>query len=338
MTIAIGEASQELCDFLRQSGIDASAYQAAQVPSITALLLRQPEISNIVLLPGEDRAWSLGHILAAAKQLQGKGRMIFMGAGRQLPSLISVVPDKDALLRLLQKPTKPAGGSNGGLTARQVPQPPEEQPMLTIEPMTVPPEKILVLGVVGSQHRIGCTTQAVGLWHYCKALGFDPAVVATPGQIAQIAGPMHSQEIDGGYLIEGIPFVTDTAQTYDCYILDFGPGSVQEALRATDCLVLVAGIKPWELQNTAAALRAARGKDMVVLLSFSSKNDAQALQPLFGQQIPAALPWMPELWKASVEALAVYEAVLRPVLEQVLAREEAQPESEQQLPPDTFEH
>ena len=337
MTIAIGEASQELCDFLRQSGIDASAYQAAQVPSITALLLRQPEISNIVLLPGEDRAWSLGHILAAAKQLQGKGRMIFMGTGRQLPSLISVVPDKDALLRLLQKPTKPAS-SSGGLAERQASESPEERPSLTIKPLTVPQEKILMLGVIGSQHRIGCTTQAVGLWHYCKALGFEPAVVAAPDQISQIAGPMHSQKIAGGYCIAGIPFVTDTAQTYDCYILDFGPGSVQEALRATDCLVLVAGSKPWELQNTAAALRAARGKDMLVLLSFSSRKVAQDLQPLFGQQIPAALPWMPELWKASVEALAVYEAVLRPVLEQVLAREEAQPEPEQQLPPDTFEH
>lgn len=338
MTITIGEEAQALCDFLRKGGIDASAYQPAQVPSITALLLRQPEISNIVLLPGEEKAWSLGHILAAAKQLQGKGRMIFMGTGRQLPSLISVVPDKDALLRLLQKPTKPASSSNGGLTVRQVSELPEVRPMPTIKPMTVPPEKILMLGVVGSQHRIGCTTQAVGLWHYCKALGFDPAVVATPGQIAQIAGPMHSQEIAGGYRIEGIPFVTDTAHAYDCYILDIGPGSVQEAMRATDCPVLVAGSKPWELQNTTAALRAARGKDMPVLLSFSSESDAKALQPLFGRQIPAVLPWMPELWKVSVEALAVYEAVLRPVLEQVLAREDAQPEPEQQLPPDTFEH
>lgn len=327
MTIAIGEKSQDLCDFLRQSGIEALAYQPAQVPSITALLLRQPGISNIVLLPGEDRAWSLGHILAAAKQLQGKGRMIFMGTGRQLPRMISAVPDKDALLRLLQKPTKPAS-SSGGLAERQASESPEERPLLTIKPLTVPQEKILMLGVIGSQHRIGCTTQAVGLWHYCKALGFEPAVVAAPDQISQIAGPMHSQKIAGGYCIAGIPFVTDTAQTYDCYILDFGPGSVQEALRATDCLVLVAGIKPWELQNTAAALRAARGKDMVVLLSFSSKNDAQNLQPLFGQQTPAVLPWMPELWKASVEALAVYEAVLRPVLEQVLAREDTQPEPE----------
>lgn len=169
-----------------------------------------------------------------------------------------------------------------------------------------------MLGVMGSQPRIGCTTQAVGLWHYCKALGFDPAVVSASEQIAQIASVMNCKEIEGGYQVEGVPFVADTALAYDCYILDIGTGSITEALRVTDYLVLVAGSKPWELQHTAAALRASKGKDMGILLSFTSQKDAESLQPLFGSQTAEVAPWMPELWDPTIEALLIYDALLRP--------------------------
>lgn len=187
----------------------------------------------------------------------------------------------------------------------------------------------MILGVVGTQHRIGCTTQAVGLWHYCKALGFDAAVVSGKEQIAQIASPMHCEQIPGGYNIEGIPFVTETTLPYDCYILDIGPGSIPDALSVTDCLVLVAGVKPWEIQHTAAALHSAKGSELSVLLSFSSEADAAGLKPLFGRQSIAVVPWMPELWTPSPQALAIYDQLLRPVLRRILSMEEPQQEEYQ---------
>lgn len=332
MVVVIGATAVRVAGFLSEKGIEAFAYQSAQVPSLTALLLQKPEISDIVLLQGEERTWSMGHILAAAKQLQNKGRMIFLGDYGPLPALITVAADNEMLLKLLKK-QKISDGTTGAKTpVVPLEMPENHKRQIVIRPMVVPPEKILLLGVIGSQHRIGCTTQAVGLWHYCKALGFDPAIVASDSEIQEIARPMRSQGIPGGYQIEGIPFVTDTAHAYDCYILDIGPGNVQEALRATDCLVLIAGSKPWELQYTAAALRAARGKEMLVLLSFSSRSDAAALQPLFGCQTAEVLPWMPDLWKPSVEALEVYESVLRPALEKMLARDETQQENESQPP------
>lgn len=330
MVAIIGSGTASLCRYLEEQKLTAAGLDGERVPSLTGLLLEKPEISDIVLTGGAEKNWSMGHILAAAKQLQSRGRLVLMGAGGQLPALLCAAEDKEALLALLQKPVKPgSSGSAGGKGPRfsqkgfsGMPEPPK----MEIRSLSIPPGKMLFLGVVGSQRRIGCTTQAVGLWHYCKALGFDPAVVMGQEPLARLAAPMDGQEIPGGYRIEGVPFVADTAQRYDCYILDIGVGDIREARKLVDCLVLVVGGKPWELPDTAAALRAAGHGDLVVLLSFSSREDGQALAPLFGRRAVAVLPWMPRLWQPSPAAMAIYDKLLRPAMERALAREELLPE------------
>ena len=187
--------------------------------------------------------------------------------------------------------------------------------------MRISPGSILVLGVIGSQQRIGCTTQAIGLWHYCKALGLDPAIVAASDQIAQLASVMECKQIEEGCVIEGVPFVSSTALAYDCYIVDIGAAAIPEAKKMTDCLVLVAGSKPWELEHTARALRSAKGRDIHVLLSFTSQKDADNLQPLFGGLPYSPVPYMTDPWKSCFEAMLVYDTLLRPVLERLMSQE-----------------
>lgn len=318
---------------MEEQKLEAVSLDGERVPSLTGLLLERPEISDIVLTEGVQKNWSMGHILAAAKQLQGRGRLVLMGAGGQLPALLCAAEDPEALLALLKKPVKPGGsgtaGGKGPRISREGFSGLPEPPKMEIRPLSVPPGKMLILGMAGSQRRIGCTTQAVGLWHYCKALGFDPAVVMGRETLARLAAPMDGQEIPGGYRIEGVPFVADTALRYDCYILDIGVGDIREARKSVDCLVLVAGSKPWELPDTAAALRAAGNGELVVLLSFSCRADGEALAPLFGRRAVAVLPWMPRLWQPSPAAMAIYDKLLRPVLERALAREELLPEDDE---------
>lgn len=322
--------------YLEEKGIQAQVFSPEATPSLTALLAAHPEISDVVLPETQYKNWSLGHILAAAKQLQAHGgRMILLGEKTSLPPLIRVVRDKQELIDLLQKPAAVSGstGTASGstdTTSGGMQPPRKEIPVPRIRPLEVPPGKLLFLGVVGSQHRIGCTTQAVGLWHYCKALGFDPAVVCGADQLAQLAAPMDSRQISGGYQIEGIPFVVDTAQSYDCYILDLGTGSLPEAARISDCLVLVAGAKPWELSNTLAAIRSAGRGEVAVLLSFTTKTEGAALAPLFGSRAAAVLPWMPQLWQPSPAAMAIYDALLRPQISRALARQPQTPEQEEE--------
>lgn len=336
MQVAVIATDSSIGRFLSAAGFTVMQLHPDEVPSLTALLFDHPEIFALVIQDSSTSVWSASHVLAAAKHLERNGPTILLGEGKLAQqcgnaTLIHVTQRVKQLPDILRRKPKATPGGRGitdTKTEKLTPNlaPVEQSPPLQVKPqirpIRIPPGKILMLGVIGSQHRIGCTTQAIGLWHYCKALGFDPAVVSTAEQISQIAGVMNCKEIDGGYLIEGVPFVADTALAYDCYILDIGAGSIPEAKKLTDYLVLVAGSKPWELQHTAAALRAAQGRGMGVLLSFTSQKDANTLQPLFGGLSAAVVPWMTELWQPCLEAMLVYDALLRPVLEQIMARDD----------------
>lgn len=323
-------------EFLRSAGFPVLALRPEAVPSLTALLFDHNDITGLVIRDGETACWSVSHVLSAAKLLERSGVTVLLGGGtltRQCESspLIRAVEEPAALPAVLRKKPKSDGHGKPPADSASAQAERADRPE-RIFPLSIPQGKLLMLGVVGSQRRIGCTTQAVGLWHYCRALGFDPAVVASPGEIARIAGPMDCREIPGGCAVEGIPFVTGTALSYDCYILDIGAGSVPEALKAADFLVLVAGSKPWELGHTAAALRAAGKAGLGILLSFTAAGDAAGLLPLFGGRPAAAAPWMPELWRPSAEALRVYDGLLRPELVRILAQnEELRPEPEPEL-------
>lgn len=324
MIAVIDKKLNNLCYDLQSNNFRTISFLPEQVPSLTAMLLEHEAVTDIVIPMEQHKNWSMGHILAAARLLQGKGRVILLGFGGPFPDLISVAADDAELLELLKKPRRKADSTGGP----QRPPVLSGQPQKTPLPLAVPAGKVLILCVVGAQRRIGCTTQAVALWHYCKALGFDPAIVTGAEQLTEIAGTMQHREIPDGYLIEGIPWVTNTAQAYDCYILDIGVGNIQEAFQVADYLILVAGSKPWELQHTTAALRAARDKDMLVALSFSSRSDADSLRPLFGRQAVAVLPWMPDLWHPSAEVLALYDSVFRSTLERLLTGGEKSFEAE----------
>lgn len=330
MTIIIGNGAAALRTYLEENAIKAAAYSCDAVPSLTALSFRIPDIRNIVLLQ-EDIVWSMGHILAAAKQLQGKGRLFLLGTDTAPYSMIHAALTKEDLLRLLKMPPKATSTDGGRVLDRadEPPKAPQPNQQHTVVPLNIPPSKILLLGVVGSQQRIGCTTQAISLWHYCKALGFDPAIVSSPEQLAAIAAPMQKEEIPDGYRIEGIPFVTNTAHAYDCYLLDVGAGNMTATQSYADHTILVAGGKPWELQNTAASLRALRGKELTVLLSFCAEKDARSLQPLFGTITPQVMPWAPELWTPHPGALAIFDTFLRPIIMQILERTEVQEQTEE---------
>lgn len=326
MKIAVIAHDPQVSRFLSAAGFSVILFHPDEVSSLTALLFDRPEICSLVIQDSNTPAWSASHVLAAAKHLEQRGATVLLGDGILTLqcgtiSLIKTAASAEQIPDLLQRPLKPAaGGRSSSFSDKPVPA--TDTAPLQVKPkvrqMLIPPGKILMLGVIGSQPRIGCTTQAIGLWHYCKALGFDPAIIAASDQIAQLANVMECTQIDGGYKIDGIPFVSSAALAYDCYVLDIGAGSIQEAKKMTDCLVLVAGSKPWELQHTAAALRAAQGQGLHILLSYTSQKEAENLQPLFGGLTCAVAPNMTEPWLPCLEAMLVYDTLLRPALERLM--------------------
>ena len=157
-----------------------------------------------------------------------------------------------------------------------------------MKPLAISASRILLIDVVGSQPRIGCTTQAIALWHYFHALGADPAVVMAEAQIQQLTATMQVQKkFDGGCVIDGITFVTDTQRSNDCYIRDLG--SVRTSHSDADAVVLVAGVKPWELSYTMQAIRMLKHRNKIAVLSFADAAEVKKLQLLFTNgEIPAA--------------------------------------------------
>lgn len=333
MHVAVIASDSAVSRFLSAAGFTVMQLHPNDTPSLTALLFDHPELSALVIQDDSAALWSASHVLAAAKHLEQNGPTILLGGGKLTAQcgtvpLVKVTERKEELPELLRRPIKGTAGGHG-ITGTEKLTPilasvTQSVPFAVkpeIRPMGISPGSIVMLGVIGSQPRIGCTTQAIGLWHYCKALGLDPAIVAASDQIAQLASVMECRQIEEGCMIEGIPFVSSTALAYDCYILDIGAGSIPEAKKMVDCLVLVAGSKPWELEHTARALRAAKGQGIHVLLSFTCQKDAENLQPLFGSLSCAPVPYMTEPWKACFEAMLVYDTLLRPELERLVSRE-----------------
>lgn len=333
MHVAVIASDPAVARFLSAAGFTVMQLHPNDTPSLTALLFDHPELSALVIQDDSAAIWSASHVLAAAKHLERKGPTILLGGGKLTAqcgtlALVKVTERKEEIPDLLRRPPHGAAGGHGITEAEKLTSKlasvSQSVPLTVkpkIRPMRISPGSILVLGVIGSQPRIGCTTQAIGLWHYCKALGLDPAIVAASDQIAQLASVMECKHIEEGCVIEGIPFVSSTALAYDCYIVDIGASAIPEAKKMTDCLVLVAGSKPWELEHTARALRSAKGRDIHVLLSFTSQKDADNLQPLFGGLPYSPVPYMTDPWKSCFEAMLVYDTLLRPVLERLMSQE-----------------
>lgn len=196
-------------------------------------------------------------------------------------------------------------------TEQAVPPP---QPSAAIPKLRIPDHKRVFWNVVGAQPRIGCTTQAIALWHYCRALGFMPAVVMSPAELEVLAGYTGGIPSENGYRIQEIPFTTSTQGAFDCFIRDLGSPAELPAANAT---VLVAGCKPWELGNTVAALQRLPRQRLAAILSFSTSEAVRELLPLFGWIPVMASGYLPNPWNVPPPALSYYDRYLRPIAEQL---------------------
>ena len=316
LIVAIGDgAAERPCDRLRSQGLDCMRLTADEAASLTGLLLEEPRITNMVIWADCGGKWSDGHILAAAKLLQRKGRLILVGTGpladrlRQY-DMVANTEDPGQLPELLTRGVETPEKLDDRIPAHSpaAEKTVKDEPVGPVRPIRIPDTVVVMIDVLGSQSRIGCSTQAIALYHYCKSLGFDPAVVAPEPVITGMAQVTQPTKIDGGYRIEGVDFVIDTARAYDCYIRDLGAAGEPEE---RSNMVLVAGVKPWELEQTMQAVRGGRGRDMTVMLSFATRRDRDALRPLFGSNAVEMAPWMPDPWHPTNEQLAVYDRLLR---------------------------
>lgn len=228
----------------------------------------------IVLDQRDGLDFSLPHILSAAISADRRGvKFVVMGNFAAKPYMkVATAENLKEVLTSATAPTVPTGQAQEPPKAENKPPPkPAERP--TISKIQTGGH-IPLFTVGGTQSRIGCTTQSVQLYYYCKALGFRPAVIATKEAIGKLTHYQKSEEKDNAVYIEGIPFVTNKWEPYDCFISDLGTlqPENQKAFREGDFQVIVAGSKNWELIQTIKTMRFLSSERPIVVLSFCSKS------------------------------------------------------------------
>lgn len=274
--------------------------------------------------------YSVTHVLSVAKLLSSTPHGFFLFADKKLSKAflgkkgIILLPEttRDALAVIAEamrkkaqpEPAKPTGNNLQKLHPEsKIPVAAKKSPPLELYGM------ILILAVAGSQSRIGCTTQAFGIWRYCQSLGLQTAVVMPPNDAALLAKFMDGQPRTGGFVIAGIPVVDSMTYEFDCYVQDLGvlTPDKQKQFQAADCGILVMGGKPWELPSVAQALPIAEvQKRLLLLVSFCTDATFEELRKLFPDQTVAAAEWCPDPFQAQTPNL---DAELRPLLEQAIS-------------------
>ena len=142
----------------------------------------------------------------------------------------------------------------------------------------VTPTRPISVAVLGSQSRIGCTTQAIQLWYFFTAIGYRAAIVANAAWLDELAA-LENSPYDDMVKIRGVVFVSENADTgdYNCIIRDWGviDEVSKEAAADADLCVLVVGCKRWELVQTTNAIMDAGGMADLVMIAFGANQVAQ---------------------------------------------------------------
>lgn len=137
------------------------------------------------------------------------------------------------------------------------------------------------IAVIGSQHRIGATTVALGLANWINMAGGTACYVEAneSSHMERIAAD-YGMGVDGrGYILDGVGYYKgQPGKDYQFIVKDFGtniPKKVQEMV------VLVCGTKPYELHNTARLLQYYEGQELVILLPFVAQGLWETYMKLF---------------------------------------------------------
>lgn len=329
MEIALFGEFEMLAMTLKGKGVSCDAYDAASIPSLTAMLAAHADITSIVMRADQLDRWSDGHILAAAKALQSKGRFLIYGNSpeaerlKSSPLVICVSSEADAL-KLLLRPKGGAAAMAAKATMGETTSSPVAELEFDARPIKGSDKRTYLIEVVGSQPRIGCTTQAIRLWHYCKTLGLDPAVLVTEGQLNTLYKTVGGEwRPDDSCVIDHVVFSPREDNGFDCYIRDVPFGCYDKETLA-DAVLLVVGSKPWEVCNSLEMLYRVPGGRTAAIVSFATEKAAQELRDMFGDKVTAivAAPYIPDPWAGADDALLrLYDMLLRPILEMEAPRE-----------------
>lgn len=251
---------------------DGQQQSPAAVPSLTAIAMEQldkKDLDNIVLDCRKSCPWSLEHILAAADLLREAGVSFLVVKGN--------LPDGGEI-PCFESLEEAASNLRPAVAVPVVPEKAKETDKLHTPLPHVTPTRPISVAVLGSQSRIGCTTQAIQLWYFFTDIGYRAAIVADAAWVDELA-TLENSPYDDMVKIRGVVFVSENADTgdYNCIIRDWGVIDAVSKVAAADAdlCVLVVGCKRWELVQTTNAIMDAGGMADLVMIAFGANRVAQ---------------------------------------------------------------
>lgn len=289
-----------------------------KVPSLVALaMVEAPQYDAVLLDCCAELAYSLPHILAAHAGFQRQG-IPFYVLSPQSPELRKFSFFVSNILEA-KKGLEEAADS----FAKQAS---EKTSALLPPPLRLPAGLLPIIDVVGSQSRVGCTTQAICLYQALSELHLSPAVILPTEQLELISSVLSSIRQNGICLIEGIPFAAEMSISSDSFVRDLGvihSGTASEVCDA-DISVLVCGTAPWELPQTAKALGLMQqARRLMLIASFTESQELSMLRSLLDklgiQASVLAAPWHPDPFGPCNTAL--YLRYLAPLLHGLMQKE-----------------
>lgn len=154
------------------------------------------------------------------------------------------------------------------------------------------------VGIVGSQSRIGTTTQALQLVLCLQELEYDAAYVEMGSRdyLKKLNGLYENvhEESNGMVLCKEIPMFTSShivaanRKGYDFLIKDYGSicdsGFEKISFLEQDIKIIVGGIKANEIEFVEAAMEEACYSDVYYIFSFVSKEEQQDIKALMGDR------------------------------------------------------
>lgn len=181
--------------------------------------------------------------------------------------------------------------------------------------ITIPKGMVLSIAIIGAVPRIGATTQAIGIYHFLKIIGFEPVIVDKTGFTeTYVRYQRDSVKMDNFLNIENVRFdVNEHLQdeTVSANIFDFGTdvSNNMAEIMSADLVVVVSGTKLNEIvgmSKVAAELEAVEDGRLINIISFVESDEFMEMSnSLRGTSHMAE--WKPSLWS---EDNAVYNEIL----------------------------
>lgn len=191
--------------------------------------------------------------------------------------------------------------------------------------LSLPQGKNLILGIAGTQDRVGVTTQAFCIYHALKALGLTPCIIDRKRAFTEMLASFYSDEmvVDGSlFSIYGVSFANDLqiGTAYNAFIVDYGvlsPDTAQD-FELCDIRLLCSGAKAWEFPYLIKTLQAYPNIAQQAVFSFVPQSEEKEVSLLVKNIIPASFaPWTPDIWSVESEW---HERFILPLVKEAIER------------------